>query len=156
MNNALKVDSDSPAWKFALEMFLSRHPEPGTVLRKDWLLEHFNIEKPVTAEDQTKADLKFLRAFVSFQSELLEVYKIDLKPIIGIGYEVVHPKDQTRRALVTSLNSVGKELRKMSRKITHVNTTALTESERKEHTDGISKAASIRAMFDRRKLLKRV
>jgi hypothetical protein len=144
-----------PLWKEALKKFISTDPKPGDLIRNDWLMSEFGISQPETANDYVKSQLEFLQAFTSFKDALLEDYRIDLKPVRGVGYEVVHPKDQTRLALEKRTLNISRELRKMTRSIAFVNVEVLSESERREHTDGMTKAATIQNMFNRRRLLGR-
>lgn len=144
-----------PLWRQAINNFFTIDHHPGAVIRREWFEQEFGIEKPVTADDKTKSDLEFLKSICEFRRELLEVHMIDLKAVQGVGYEVIHPRDQTKHALRVRTQRIAGELRKMGRSIAYVDVNKLTDSERREQSDGLAKAASLRSMFSRRILLGR-
>lgn len=144
-----------PVWKEAVDQFLRMKPEYGHVVTKVWLFEQFKILKPVTAQDQQDAELAFMKYFDRFRSEILENHKMDLKSLGRGNYKVVHPREQTSLALYSGTKDIGKAIKRMSRSIVYVNTEVLNDSERIEHANGLSKAATIQSMFNRRKLLGR-
>lgn len=144
-----------PLWRQALHNLLEQNPGPGSIIKKDWLMVEFGIPSPVTAQEQREAELDFLKQFVEFRRELLEVYQIELLAIPGTGYEVVHPRDQTKLALRIRTRNIGKELRHMLRSVANVRLGELNDGERREQADGMAKAASLASMFNRRNLMGR-
>lgn len=144
-----------PLWKEALKNFIATGPKPGDVVRRDWLMEQFGIEKPVTAEEQQAAQLHFLQEFLEFKNALLVEYRIDLRSVFGVGFEVIPPSEQTRHAIETGTKRIGREIGRMARSIIYTNTAALNEAEMKERTDGLAKVSAMQSMFSRRKLLGR-
>lgn len=152
MNAATKL----PHWKNALEVFISQGYQPGTVINKSWFMNQFYIADPVTAEDQKNASLEFMTSIEALKAELLETHKIELVCVFGTGYKIVHPREQTRLALITRSRNISREARRMVNSIIHVDTEKLSDAERCEHTDGLAKATSIAAMVSRRKLLGRI
>lgn len=144
-----------PLWRNALANFIATDPKPGDVIKRTWLMEQFGIEKPITAEEQQSAQLQFLHDFLEFKEALLEEHKMELRSIIGVGFEVIHPREQTRFALERGTKAIGKEIRKMAKSVAHVNTAALSEAELRERTDGLAKISGMQAIFSRRKFLGR-
>lgn len=144
-----------PPWKRAVENFVSKEHGPGTIIRTEWLMDQFQIRKPVTANDQKKASVRFVAQFLSFREELLESYNICLRTKPGTGYEVVHPKDQTQFAQNTLADRVHKAFKSAIRKMTYVDHVALNENEKRENTDALAKTATLVSMFNRRQLLGR-
>lgn len=144
-----------PLWKNALNNFINSNFKYEDIISKQWFMKEFGISEPVTAEEQRKASLEFVKCMEAFREVLLCEHMIELTSVIGEGYKLVHPRDQTSLALKTRTKNISKEIRKMGQSITCVNTSMLTEAERKSHTDGMAKASMLASMFDRRKLLGR-
>lgn len=142
-----------PFWKQAIKDFLELNPHPGMQITHEWLCDKFGIQEATSVEEYKKASLNFLSQFQDFRESLLEDHMIDLKSITGIGYEVVHPKDQANLAFEKRTKKVAKELTKLNKSVSFVNVSALSDSERQEHTNNLSKAGVIKSMFNRRKLL---
>ncbi len=152
MNNQAQL---FPAWKQAYETFLGLNPEFGFVLNKKWLMEKFDIPEPVSVEDVQESELAFLSNFERFRSELLENNFMDIVSIGKGNYQVIHPKDQAKVALLDWGKAMSKEGKRLKRRSSFVNTSVLSESERQEHTQVVAKVATIQSMFNRRKLLGR-
>jgi len=144
-----------PIWKQALDEFIKLRPQYGDIVTKKYLCQKFEIKEPVTAEDQKQADLKFLTNFDKFKSNLLEQHQMFLNSLGKGQYQIVKPQDQGRLVLEKMVDGIKKEIKDGARAIYHTNTTLLNESQRSEHNSSLAKVATIKQMFNRRKLLGR-
>lgn len=85
----------SPPWKHALQILLDRGIADGTILEKAELVGMFGLRAPVTAADQERFQLDFMKQFSALR-ELLEDHRIALRTMYGeSSYQVVPPQEQT-------------------------------------------------------------
>lgn len=143
-----------PEWRQAVQDFLAMNPQPGFVLKREWLMNAFGIPAPVTADDQKQAALRFLVCLEHFKTVLLEDHCIAFKTINSVGFEVLAPKDQTRHAVVTRTKNVYRELRHMARQVAFVRLDQLTDAERRENADAQVKISNLRALMFSTRLLR--
>lgn len=142
-----------PEWRQALKDFLAMNPQPGFTIEKAWLMRAFGIDEPVTADDQKKAELRFLQSMDSFRDCLLVEHMVDLKTVPGVGFRVIAPQDQTRHAIITRTRNAKRELARMVREVSFVKLDELTDEQRRENTDARVKAANLLGMMRSTRLL---
>lgn len=150
MNGELSI---YPEWRQAVADFLAMSPAPGFVLKREWLMHAFDIPEPITAEDQRRAELRFLECWDKFKNSLLEDHMVAFKTVNGVGFEVLAPRDQTRHAIQTRTKNVHRELRHMARQIAFVRLHELSDAERRENADAQVKVANLRALMTSTRLL---
>lgn len=138
-------------WRRALTLFLDSHFPYDHILSHAWLYEAFGLEKPgpKTSNDEAeKAKLGFLQNFKPFREVLLKEHQIRLRSEWGVGYRVVHPRNQHKLALEDAMELRKKIMRDMLDQIVHTNVSVLTADERREYADTQARAAMI-AMLDK-------
>jgi len=135
-----------PPWRQALVDVVAAGIKPGDVLRKDWLLERFGINEPRTVAEAQQHHLQWLQAFSNFRDELLQKHRVMLRNVTGVGYEVIAPENQTKRALQDRGREVGLALQRMTAELTCIDADALTDEQRRENSDALAKVGALIAM----------
>lgn len=142
-----------PAWRQALaDMVDGGLLKPGSVITREWLTEHFGIKNPETIPEYERAQLDFLRQFSEMREALLEDHLVMLRPVIGIGYEVVPPEQQTRRAVSDRMHRINREARKLSAELSFVNREALSDSARADNSNALAKLGALSTMLGRKRI----
>lgn len=124
----------------------------GSLISDEWLHEAFGIKEPRTIAEAEKNKLVFLRQFTCLSESLLQNHKMMLRRTRGVGYTVVLPEHQTKVAMADRTREVKAALARLAMEISHVDTVALTDSQRQENTNAIAKLGVLRGMV--RKQLK--
>lgn len=143
-----------PIWKQAVQDFRNSSLAYGDTLTREWLMAHFELEDPQTVAAYREFEIKFLNNFYQFRDKLLEEYNMDLRNIHGTGnYVIVHPREQTVLAMGDFKHAFKRLMGKTLRRVTHVDHGQLTDSERKENTDAISKLMGFQSLTSEKKWL---
>lgn len=138
----------SPAWKHALRVLLDRGLHDGCILEKTELVELFGLRKPITAADQERFQLDFMRQFGELRDELLEEHRLALRTMHGeSSYQVIPPNTQTDHAVGEGLKEMKRAARKMVRTLAFVRHEQLTDEERRKNADAQAKAAMLSGMI---------
>jgi hypothetical protein len=140
-----------PEWRQAVEDFLSAGFNQGDLVTHAWLEQRFGMpaladNKPMLPADWSKRQFAWLRNVEAFRAELLERHQIYLSTVIGQGYRIVPPGEQTSIAQDKYERDARKSYRKTATVLKNVRVTELTESERKENIDAIARLAMLRGM----------
>lgn len=144
----------SPPWKHALRLLLTRGITNGDVITKAELVEMFGLRQPVTAADQERFQLDFMRQFAELRDELLEEHRIALRTMHGeSSYEVVPPAEQTALAMSAGEKELKQAIRKMTRTLAFIRHDELTDSQRRSNADAQAKAAMLAGMVRGQRLL---
>lgn len=142
-----------PVWKQALVRFKEAGFVYGDIVPHDWFHEAFGLP---SAADQAKLSvpqyqavrLKRLGSFEPLQAALLNDHGIDLQTEPGVGYRLVHPRDQVRRAYEDGQRAIKKAIRDMTdRGVVNVNTGALTADERRANADIQARIGMLRGLL---------
>lgn len=142
-----------PAWRQALQdMADAGMLKPGSVVTREWLTESFGITKPETIPEYERAQLEFLRQFSELREALLEDHLVMLRPVTGIGYEVVPPEQQTKRAVRDRMLTINREARKLSAELSFVDRAVLTDGARTENSNALAKLGALTSMLGRKKI----
>jgi hypothetical protein len=138
----------SPPWKHALRTLLDRGLSNGDVIEKADLQQLFSLRDPVTAAEQERFQLDFMRQFTELREELLEEHRIALRTLHGErAYQVVPPADQTDLAMSEGLKEMRRAARRMARTLAFVRHEELTDEERRRNADAQAKAAMLAGMI---------
>ncbi len=141
-----------PRWKEALKLFHAAGFKPGDVVTHEWLYDAFAVDRPgptTPYADAQKATLAYLGQFKPFQDSLLSDCNIDLATVPGVGYKITPPAEQTGDAYRDGMNDIRKGMRKMGRRLVHVDTTALTDEQRRENANALAKLSMLQTMRSR-------
>lgn len=138
MNEKVIKAKKFPEYKQAVEDFLSTGFRVGEVIPHEWIDEHLNV-----SPSMPKYSLVRFQRFEQFRKALLHDCLIDMKNAPGVGYYIVHPKDQVETALDDQIKAMQKEVKKALDRALHVNRVGLTEAQNK--ADEIAIAAMVSA-----------
>lgn len=138
-----------PVWKHALEQLLNEGLTPGDVIRKDKLFALFDISVAKTPEEYEANQFKFVSNFKRLEKELLHEHFIGLRNVRGIGYEVLHPKDQTGYGMDHGFKEIAKAIKAMTQMVSFVDYAKLSAEDRRRNTDALTKIANFKAMQKR-------
>lgn len=141
-----------PVWRQALIKFKDSGFAHDEIVPHEWFYEAFGIKMPderTPLKEAERAKLAWLSQFKRLQVALLEQHQIDLVSEPGLGYRIMPPREQTKRALDDGLDGIKKAVRNMVDRSTHVNTALLSADERRAHTDYLARIGQLGSMFSR-------
>lgn len=147
--NAVQAPKIYPAWRQTIADLELAGIEPGQTIDRDWLNASFGISPPQTIADVDKNNHLFRSFFWSFRTELLRKHRLMLRPIAGVGYEVVLPKDHTQRAMRDRGEEINRALAKLADEISFVRVEELDDAGRKANTDAIAKVGVLMGMANK-------
>jgi hypothetical protein len=145
-----------PVWRAALIKFKDARFIHDDIVPHEWFYQAFDIAMPkedTPLKVAEKAKLAWLSQFDRFKRALLEQYQIKLRTEPGLGYRVVHPREQSKLALEDGAAAIKKAVRDMVDTSTHVNTAMLSAEERRQHTDNLARIGAFSNMFRRARTL---
>jgi|SRR5690625_3672745 len=126
----------------AVKQFFDDEFNDGDMVSHDWILYALDLPQVRTREDS----LRLLNRMDSFRNALLEDHQIALASVQGKGYRVVPPDEQAEYAARTAADLIAKGLKKGSRLLEHTRVDALTDDEKRRHTDTEIRMASLKGM----------
>lgn len=140
-----------PEWRQAVKDFLAAGFKEGDIISHAWLERHFEMapldaDQPILQADWSTRQFAWLRNIEAFRSELLEKHQIFLGNVIGQGYRLVPPREQTSVAQDKFERDARKSYRKAATVLKNVRLNELSDSERKENIDAIARLAMLRGM----------
>lgn len=138
-----------PIWRQAVADFLAENFEPGAIIKKKWLEEHFDIQPIIgkmTAAQFQERQFKWLASMESFRSCLLEEHQILLHSVYGEGYRVVPPHEQTEHSAERFEKEATKAYARAATAMKNVQVDKLTDEQRRHNTDAIAKLSMLRGM----------
>jgi hypothetical protein len=141
----------SPVWKQAVSDFLAAGFKDGDIVRHVWLEEHFGMEPlkdgaTIKVEAMRERQFKWLQYVQAFRQELLEDHAIFLSSVYGEGYRVTPPAEQTAITMAKFEADAKQAYRNAALRLKHVRLEELSEAERRENTDAVSKLSMLRGM----------
>lgn len=140
-----------PLWRQALVRFHEADFRDGDIIAHDWLYEVFEVQglkdPKISWEQAQKLRLRLLGQFTSFKQALLEQHQIMLRSEAGLGYSIVLPREQSRRAYEDRMANIKRELRAMGDEMVNVRESALTADERRERADYLARMGMLRGML---------
>lgn len=149
MSNEVEL-SRFPSWRQAVQDFL-REFKYGDLVPHEWLAEHFGTpaideDESLTAGDYRRRQFEWLQNIESFKAELLRDHSVLLQAVRGEGYRWVPPHEQTRIAEDAFQKDAGRAFRSAAYKLKHVRLSELSDDQRRENVDAVTKLASMRSM----------
>ena len=141
-----------PAWRQAEADLIASGLGYGSIITEDFLRSAFGLREPKTIAEYQQNSLVYLRQITALRESLLEGHKMLLVAESGVGFRVAMPEEQTRLSMHQRTKEVKAAIQKMVREVTNVQTSLLTDEQRKENADALAKMGSLRSMV--RKQLK--
>jgi hypothetical protein len=127
-------------WKWAVIAALQEFKD-GEVIGRSWLEDNFGMEKPDTGtrKDFEKFDLEFLGEMAKFKWCLLSSEGIALETVRGVGYRLVHPKEQADFAMSQFKKTIQKATADASNTLKFTRIGLLSQAEKQEREEALSK-----------------
>ena len=140
-----------PEWRQAVKDFLAAGFKEGDIVPHAWLEQHFGMaaleeDKPLLPAAYNARNFSWLRNVDALRTELLEVHQIFLSSVIGQGYRLVPPREQTAAAQEKFERESRKSFRRAATTLRHIRMSELTDAERKENIDAVAKLSMLRGM----------
>lgn len=144
----------SPIWKQAVDDFLASGFDYGQIVPHDWFHDHFELERPHTAQQQREWQAKLTRNLVKFRRHMLTKHLMDFENIWGSGYLIVRPSEQAAFALKDTRETVRKAIAEGVLRVVHTKADELTDAQRQENADALNKLTALQAMASPKKWLR--
>lgn len=153
MTEYIPPDETYPMWERAVEMVRERFEAEsyGLIVTHEDLKECMGIAPSKTMEEARKEDLDYL-SIIKVKDALLEDYNICLYPVVGRGYEVLHPKDQIRKGADRYIKKSQRSLSRAMSTLAYADVDMIdTESRELQHLK-MSRVAFIKTAFRKRRI----
>lgn len=141
-----------PAWKNAVAVLFSGKYTYGDIVSHEELRSALGLPKPVEKlhVDKVKQwEHRLLAQVDQLSAYLLEEKFICLRNVIGEGYMLVPPGEQTAFAVKQGQKDIKKSLRHMGRRLSFVDRTALTSEQAKENADALARLSFLQQQVKR-------
>ena len=90
--------------------------------------------------------IEWMSCMTALKRELLETENLALKSVFNVGYEIVHPSEQTEWAMDVATHRIGLAVKEAFMRLRHVRVDELTDEQRKENADAKAKLAALTGM----------
>jgi len=143
-----------PAWRNAATELFSGQYGYGDVIPHEALRESLRLPEPVgkhSREEWEAWRLALVAQIDALSDWLLEEKNMCLRSIQGQGYQIVEPAEQTEFAVKQGRKKIRSELRKMGRRLSFVDTSALTADQRRENADALARLSFMEQQFSKAK-----
>ncbi|MFS2047566.1 hypothetical protein ACEN8K_01150 [Variovorax sp. CT11-76] len=127
----------------------------GQMIPHDVLQEALGLPKPagrITAEEYESWKLRLVSQVDALSEALLEDRSMCLQSVIGQGYKIVEPGQQTAFAVKQGQKGLRSTLSKMGRRLSFVDRSALTANQAKENADALARLSFLNQQVGRRKI----
>jgi len=141
-----------PLWRIAVGKvleFFEVNGYGGKITHKQ-IKEWMAIPEPTTIDQAKKADLDYLSGVDKMRMELLEDSNLFLYPVIGMGYEILHPKDQIRKGANKYIRQSQNKLRRSTQVLANVDLDQLDQDSRMLLMEKINRLAFLKSSFRKR------
>lgn len=135
----------------AIKEYDRTNHDDGDMLSHDWLAFALQLEKPRHLDEVQEKQWRALSRIDAFRDYLLRDRQVALQNVRGQGYRIVPPSEQARYAAEQAMRQVSKGLEKGSKLLTHTRTAALSDDEKRQHTDAQVKLSGIGQMIKRQR-----
>ena len=146
-----------PPWKNAAAELFGKKYTFGQIVPHDELQEAMGLTKPtgkVDVEQYEQWRLQLLSQIDALATFLLEERNMCLKAVPGQGYLIVEPAKQTQFAMDDGMKKVKAELRKMGRRLSFIDRTALSHDEARENADALARLSFLNQQANKVRRLK--
>lgn len=143
-----------PAWRNAAAQLFSGRYTYGDEITHEELQEALRLPKPtglLKPEEYERWRLDLLSQVDALSDWLLEEKNMCLQSVQGRGYRIVPPSEQTEFAVKQGRKKIRSELRKMGRRLSFVDTSALTADQRRENADALARLSFMEQQFSKAK-----
>lgn len=135
----------------AVALFDGDRFKDGDLLTRDWITHALDIPPARTLEDAERIQWMTLSRVEALKEYLLTNRKIALRTVRGQGYQVVPPSEQAEMASREAMGLVQKGLQKGLKIMENTRMGALTDTERRRHTDAELRLSGLSQMMRRQR-----
>jgi hypothetical protein len=139
-----------PPWREAAARFMAAGFSSGDTIETCWFYQSLGLEMP---RDDTpykigeRLRLAFVAGFEKLKLHLLSEHNVDLKNILGVGYQWVEPGEQVACSRDDFEHACKKAMTNHLRRSSFVDNDALTDAQRAARTDELARMASLKAIM---------
>lgn len=144
---SLEYVSYKDYWKAAIVKMRDDGLSYGDTISHRDMYELLGIPMPENLtqfQDIKQAQLAYIHNVDCIKRELLEEDQMDMQNVRGIGYQIVHPSEQTGKAMGDMMADIKKALRRTVKRISFVDFAQLTAEEQRENTDARARLSFFR------------
>lgn len=134
-----------PIWREALRNWKQSGFTWGDTVPHAWFFNAFNLPEIVdtmTVKQAQGIELKMLRYRSDFERALRSEYRMDLVSVPGVGYEIVTPAEQSRRAWGDFTALIRRGMRDLGERLRFLALEQLTDDQRRENAHLLALAGS--------------
>lgn len=135
-----------PIWRDVLRRWPEYGFTWGDVIPHEWFFDAFELPKidpeRMTVKQAQTIELKMLGYREAFMQALLTERRMYLVSVPGVGYEIVTPGEQSRRAYDKFNADLKKSSRNLADGLRYVNVGMLSDDQRRENADLLARAGS--------------
>lgn len=142
-----------PSWRQAVDDFL-REFQYGDMVPLSWLEVRFDLvsvedSQRLTAEQFRDRQFAWLASIEQFKDCLLREHQVLLQSVRGRGYRWVPPHEQTGITVREFEQGARKLFRMTGNRLRNLRHTELTDDQRRESADALTKLSTLRGMARR-------
>lgn len=143
------TDFPTEIWSLdeAVDDFFAEGFKDGDLISHDWLRMTLAINDAAVAANA----FVIVERLEAFKTVLLDGHQIALQNVRGRGYRVIPPHEQARYAAEEAAKYMAKGLKKADSLLTNTRHAALTEDEKKRHTDTQVRISALGGMISKGK-----
>lgn len=135
----------------AVDMFDNDRFKDGDLLSRDWIAHALDIPPIRSVQDAERVQWMTLARVEAFKEYLLVERKVALRTARGQGYVVIPPSEQAEFAAREAMGLVQKGLRKGAKIMENTRLDALTDSQKRRHTDAELRLSGLSQMMKRQR-----
>lgn len=135
----------------AVDMFDNDRFKDGDLLSRDWISHALDIPPIRSVQDAERIQWMTLARVEAFKEYLLVERKVALRTARGQGYVVIPPSEQAEFAAREAMGLVQKGLRKGTKIMENTRLDALTDSQKRRHTDAELRLSGLSQMMRRQR-----
>lgn len=135
----------------AVDMFDNDRFKDGDLLSRDWIAHALDIPPVRTLQDAERIQWMTLARVEAFKEYLLTERKVALRTARGQGYVVIPPSQQAEYAAREAMSLVHKGLQKGAKIMENTRLDALTDSQKRRHTDAELRLSGLSQMMKRQR-----
>ncbi|MCP4568400.1 MAG: hypothetical protein GY841_12555 [FCB group bacterium] len=143
-----------PMWEKAVEAIIGQFETESydMVVEHEDLKKLMGIKQAKTIDDAKKEQLDYMSGIERTKEELLTEYNLYLHPVVGKGYQVLHPNEQVRKGAEYHFRKSQKALSRSMNTLANVDADLLDSEGKELQFSKLHRIAFIKAAFRKRKL----
>lgn len=134
-----------PIWREALHNWKTSGFTWGDIVPHAWFFREFRlpeIRDAMTVKEAKTIELKMLQNRTQFERALRAEYRMDLVSVPGVGYEIITPAEQSRRAWDDFRAALRRAWRDLMERLRYLALEQITDDQRRENAHLLALAGS--------------